>query len=258
MFSILEYIKYLFRSFHLHGIHSPFVFQLNEDIVKEKISFYAFDEIESIRAKLLLTEKEIEVLDLGAGSKRGNNKKKRINDIARSALKKPKYAQLMFRLAYKAKPKTILEIGTSLGITTSYLSKACPLAQVISLEGCPEISKVAKINFDKLGLQNIKQVLGNFDDTLSKEINQLDTLDFVYFDGNHQEEPTLRYFNLCLEKADESSIFIFDDIYWSKGMKKAWNKIKKHPKVTVTIDLFEIGIVLFKTDQTREDFTIYH
>jgi predicted O-methyltransferase YrrM len=258
MFSAIEFIKYLLRSFHLHGVHSPFVYHLNESIFKEKTPFYSFEAIESLRAKLLLTPKEIEVLDLGAGSKKGNHKKRRISDIARLALKKPKVAQLLYRLCKEYKPKTILEIGTSFGLTTSYLSEACPYSQIITLEGSPEIANVAKVNFSKLSLNNIKQVVGNFNNTLSIELDNIDQLDFVYFDGNHQEKPTIDYFELCLKKANESSIFIFDDIYWSKGMKKAWTQIKKHPKSTITIDLFEIGIVFFKTNQQKEDFTIYH
>lgn len=258
MFSALEFIKYIFRSFHLHGVHSPFVFKLNDELIQEKTPFYCFEEIESIRAKLLLTEKSIDVLDLGAGSKKGNNKKRQINDIANSALKKPKIAQLLYRLAYHFNPNTILEIGTSFGITTSYLASSCPKAKLTTLEGSPEIAKVARINFDKLGLSHIKQNLGNFDETLTSSIQDLKKLDFVYFDGNHQEEPTIKYFEQCLASAHESSVFIFDDIYWSKGMKNAWEKIKQHPKVTITIDLFEIGLVFFKTDQEKEHFTIYH
>lgn len=258
MFSILQFIKYLFRSFHLHGIHSPFVYQLNEDVIQDKILFYSFDQIESIRAKLLLTSQEIEVLDLGAGSKNGKKSRRKINSIAKTALKSPKYAQLIYRIAYAYKPQTILELGTSLGITTSYLASACPKSNVISLEGSPEIAKIAKINFEKLQINNIEQVIGDFKNTLPNALAKTDTVDLVYFDGNHQEEPTIDYFEQCLKKANENSIFIFDDIYWSSGMKNAWERIKKHPDVVITIDLFQVGLVFFKQDQKKQNFTIYH
>jgi predicted O-methyltransferase YrrM len=78
----------------------------------------------------------------------------------------------------------------------------------------------------------------------------------VFVDGNHQKEATLRYFKLCLPKVHENSLLIFDDIYWSRGMKEAWNEIKAHPEVTVTVDLFWIGLVYFRKGQVKEDFVI--
>ena len=258
MHRVLSYLKYLIRSIHLHGIHSPFVFQFQQEILKNKIPFYCFDEIESIRAKLLLTPLEISVLDLGAGSKKGNSQKKKISQITRTSLKQAKYAQLLYRIVYQHQPQHILEIGSSLGITSSYLAKACPKSKIITLEGSPEIAKIAKINFEKLNLENINLIVGDFKDSLAPAIQQLDRLDFVYFDGNHQEQATLQYFNQCLEHASENSLFVFDDIYWSKGMEKAWSQIKKHPKVRVSIDLYEMGILFFKSNQEKQDFTIYH
>jgi predicted O-methyltransferase YrrM len=254
----LAYIKYLLRSFHLHGIHSPFIFQLQEEIIKEKIPFYAFDEIESIRAKLLLTEKKIKVDDLGAGSTYGSGNERSINSIVEQSTKSPKYAQIIFRLAHHFKPKTILEFGTSLGLTTAYLGKACPAAKIISMEGAAEISKVAEVNLNKLNVHNVKLQVGSFESELPIALEELEQLDMVFFDGNHRKEPTLEYFEKCLAKADKNSIFIFDDIYWSKEMSEAWEEIKANPKVKQSIDIFQMGMVFFREDQAEEHFTVYH
>jgi predicted O-methyltransferase YrrM len=258
LWQAFEYVKYLLRCFHLHGIHSPFVFELNEQLFKEKTPFYSFDEIEAIRAKLLLTKKEIEVEDYGAGSNQLKTAKRPINKIAAYSLKSPKKAQLIYRFVYRFEPETILEIGTSLGITTAYLSKARPQAKIISLEGSPEIAKVAQINFNKLNALNIKSVVGKFEETLGPALSDLKKVGLVFFDGNHQKKPTLEYFRDCLEYADENSIFIFDDIHWSKQMKEAWEEVKRNDSVTVTIDCFEMGIVFFKKGQEKEHFTVYH
>ena len=258
LWQTFQFGKYLLRSFHLHGIHSPFIYELNEVVFKEKTRFYAFDEVEAIRSKLLLTHKEIKVLDLGAGSQVNNSKTRKISQIAKSALKSPKNAQVLFRLVQKFKPNTILEIGTSLGITTCYLARSNKASNIFTLEGSPEITKVAQINFNKLGIKNVNQIVGNFNETLSETLKSIKVLDFVFFDGNHQKTPTLAYFNECLKKADENSIFVFDDIYWSKEMTTAWKEIKRHEKVVVTIDCFEMGIVFFKKDQAKEHFTVYH
>lgn len=255
---LIQYINYLFRCIHLHGIHSPFVFHIQHEIIGEKIPFYAFDDIESVRAKLLLSQQEITVKDFGAGAKSSENKRVKIKQIARRSLKPPKDAQLLFRLAYHFKPQTFLELGTSLGITTAYLGKACPNAKIISIEGAPSVAKVAAVNLKKLDVLNVKQQVGVFEDELKSALNELEKLDFVFFDGNHRYRATLDYFESCLPKADEDSIFVFDDIYWSKEMKKAWKAIKQHPSVSVTIDLYSMGIVFFKKDQAKEDFTVYH
>lgn len=254
----IAYIKYLLKSFHLHGIHSPFVFEFQQDILNSKFQFYCFEEIESIRAKLLLTDLKIEVLDLGAGSKTGNRKSRKINQIAKSALKKPKYAQLLFRLVHQYQPMNIIELGSSLGISTCYLAMANPKAKVITCEGAPEIAKIARINFEKLDIENIELLEGNFNQILPQALGKLNQVDLVFFDGNHQKSPTLEYFKLCLEKAHENSIFIFDDINWSSAMQAAWKEVKGHPKVKISIDLFEMGIIFFRDKQEKQDFTIYH
>ncbi len=255
---IIQYLLYLIRSIHLHGIHSPFVFQIHQDLIKESIPFYIFDEIESVRAKLLLSDKAIKVRDLGASGKGDVLIEKKIKKIAKTSLKSPRDAQLLFRLVYQFKPSTILELGTSMGITTSYLAKANPKAKIISIEGSNSISKIAALNQSKLNIENIKLIVGDFKDHLPNAIQELKKLDFVFFDGNHQKEATLNYFEHCLTAAHEESIFVFDDIYWSKEMQEAWSAIKANPKVSISLDLYNMGIVFFKSNQAKEHFTIYH
>ncbi|MBS1502223.1 MAG: class I SAM-dependent methyltransferase, partial [Bacteroidetes bacterium] len=190
------------------------------------------------------------------GSHVNNKRRKKIRDIAKNALKPPKLAQLIYRLAADWKPENIIELGTCLGTTTLYLHNAAPKATLYTLEGCPQTAGVAAELFKKDQAKGITQIIGNFDDTLPGIINALDKLDFVYIDGNHTKEATLRYFEWCLPKAHENTLLIFDDIYWSEGMKEAWEQIKAHPQVTVTIDLFWIGLVYFRKGQAKEDFLI--
>jgi len=206
--------------------------------------------------KLFNDDSLITVTDLGAGSHLNKNRTKKVSQIAKNALKNPALAQLIYRLAKDNNPKTIIELGTCLGITTAYLSKACPEADVITIEGCPETAKVAHNNFKELDLENVELQVGNFDVLLPDVIAKAEKLDFVYIDGNHRKEATLNYFNWCLPKIHQNSLLIFDDIYWSKGMKEAWQEIKNHPEVVVTIDLFWIGLVYFRKGQAKEHFKI--
>ncbi len=237
-------------------MHSPFVYDLLLSTIYNKKNFYVYLQIEKLRTTLSLSNQKVVCVDLGAGSKVNNSSKKSVQTILSSAAKSPKYAQLLFRLVNHFQPATILELGTSLGISSAYMAAANSKSKLITIEGCEEVAKVAKESFQKLELKNIEQVVGNFDEVLPGVLKNINQLDFVFFDGNHRKAPTLKYFSQCLEKANEKSVFVFDDIYWSTEMKEAWEEIKNNEKVTVTLDLFFLGIVFFRKEQVKQNFII--
>jgi predicted O-methyltransferase YrrM len=204
----------------------------------------------------MYSKKILNCVDLGAGSHLQNKTSKSISEIVHAAAKPEKYAQLLFRLVNHFQPATILELGTSLGISSAYMASANSRSKLITIEGCKEIAAIAGQNFKKLELFNIEQLTGNFDDRLPEVLKKIDQLDFVFFDGNHRKIPTINYFEQCLEKASERSVFVFDDIYWSDEMKEAWQEIKNNDRVTVTIDLFYFGILFFRKEQVKEHFVI--
>jgi predicted O-methyltransferase YrrM len=253
---VSDYLKHRLTAKSRHGTHSPFVYKLVDEVIYDFNPKTEYTGIEEQRKKLLNDDTTITVTDLGAGSHLNKNRVKKVRVIAKNALKTPRLAQLIYRLAKDSGASNLLELGTCLGITTAYLSKARPDAEIITIEGCPETAKKAYENFQDLGLENVELQVGNFDELLIRVIAEFSQLDFVYIDGNHRKDATLNYFNWCLPKVHENSLLIFDDIYWSKGMKEAWEEIKSHPQVTVTIDLFWIGLVYFKKDQAKEHFKI--
>lgn len=253
---ITDYLKHRLTAKTRHGTHSPFVYKLADEVIYDFTDKSEYKTIEAQRKKLFSDESTITVTDLGAGSHLNKNRRKKISEIAKNALKSPRLAKLIYRLAKDIQPKTAIELGTCLGITTSYLSKACPEAEIITIEGCPQTAEVAQQNFKDLDLQNIELHVGNFDLILPDIIGKQPSLDFVYIDGNHRKDATLNYFKWCLPKVTENSLLIFDDIYWSQGMKEAWEEIKSHQDVTVTIDLFWIGLVYFKKGQAKEHFKL--
>jgi predicted O-methyltransferase YrrM len=253
-----NYISYLFRSVKLHGVHSPFIFNLYNQVIKHDGHFSAYDSIETLRNKLLGDNREIEVTDFGAGPLSGVKRTRSVKEIARTSAKPAKYGQLLFRIVNHFQPHIIFDLGTSLGITTCYQAEANKEATIYTFEGCPNVASIAQENFKALGLNRIHTVIGNLDETLSLQLSKIDTLDYAFFDGNHRYEPTMRYFESCLAKHHEGSVFVIDDLYWSAEMKKAWEEIKKHPKVLQTVDLFFIGLVFFRTSQPKENFTLFY
>jgi len=240
-----------------HGMHSPFVFSFITQVMKDDRAFYAYRSIENLRQLQLIDQQVLLIQDFGAGSRVRKENTRKVCDIARSSLKPKKFGQLLFRIVDQYSPANILELGTSLGITTAYMAAANEQSKVVTMEGAATVAAVAKKNFAKLGLQNIRLVEGNFDETLAATVQQMGRIDLAFVDGNHRYEPTLRYFREILPAMHEYSILIFDDIHWSKEMEQAWAEIQQDPAVTLSIDLFFIGLVFFRKEQkVKQHFTI--
>jgi predicted O-methyltransferase YrrM len=240
-----------------HGIHSPFVFSFVQQLLNDKRHFYAFDLIEAVREGMLTQSATVEVEDFGAGSRIEKTRTRVVKDIAKSSLKPKKYSQLMFRMVDYYQPKTIVELGSSLGITSAYLAFANLQAKVYTHEGSQAIANLAQQNFDLLKLTNLQLVKGNFDETLESTLQTIEKVDFAFVDGNHRYEPSIRYFHQLLSKISSHGIIIMDDIHWSAEMEQAWTEIKVHAQVMLTVDLFFIGIVFFSPDfKTKQHFDI--
>ena len=256
---INKYISYLWKASNGrgHGVHSPFVYAFIKNVLNTKSTGKSIDAIENYRHQLLSSQNEITILDLGAGANSQRNKSRTIAQIAKGALKPKKYSTLLSRIVAYFQPSHILEMGTSLGITTCYLAQAAPNASVVTMEGAPAVAKQALATFKNVGFQNIQLIEGNFDQSLPNYLNSISTIGIAYVDGNHRYKPTMQYFNLLLTKSNEQTILIFDDIHWSSEMEKAWEEMKADPRVSLTIDLFYIGIVFLKKgNKEKENFTI--
>lgn len=260
--SITSYFKFLWHSKNEHGVHSPFVFNLVTKCFYDQKQYAEYARLKAHRKLLLKNKSTIEVTDLGAGSKVFTSNTRAINQIAKTAGISAKRAELLYRIVRYFQPSTILEIGTSLGLATAALAVGNPKAKIISLEGCPNTLATANENFQNSKFQpetsgpnsNVEFVNTEFESFLKNLKPQ--SYDLVYFDGNHSKAATLDYFNRLLPTATNDALWIFDDIHWSAAMEDAWKIIKNHPKVTVTIDTFQWGLVFFRTEQEKEHFTI--
>jgi predicted O-methyltransferase YrrM len=243
-----KYLRYLWQasSGRGHGVHSPFVYDFVEQVLNARHQPAAFARIEAHRRHLLASRDILEVEDFGAGSAFGQLQRRSVGSIARHAAKAAKFGRLLYRIAEHYRCGQVLELGTSLGISTAYMASAPGVARVLTLEGAPAVARAAGEGFSTLGLQQVEQILGNFDDTLGEALLRMPAPDLVFVDGNHRKEPTLRYFRECLAAAHEDTILLFDDIHWSAGMESAWAEIKADPEVRCTIDLFFVGIVLLR------------
>ncbi|SHM60484.1 O-methyltransferase [Flavobacterium chilense] len=256
LFQIQSYLKFLWNSKNEHGVHSPFVFNLLTKCFYDKKSKPEYSILKNYRKSLIENNDFIEVIDFGAGSKVFKSNKRQISKIAKTAGISPKRAELLFRVTHYFKPDCILEIGTSLGLATSAMALGNTNAKVITLEGCPNTGNQCQLELQKFNLNNVESVISEFESFLVSENLQSATYNLIYFDGNHSKKATLAYFELLLPTINNDSVWIFDDIHWSPEMEEAWEIIKKHPKVKVTIDTFQWGFVFFRYEQEKEHFVI--
>jgi predicted O-methyltransferase YrrM len=238
-------------------VHSPFFFEFIKFVLNDKKKYDVYENIEKQRQVLLNDKTIIDVEDFGAGSTIIKTKQRVVKDIAASSLKPKKYSQLLFRMIQFYNKKNVLELGTSFGITTSYIAAAKNNPAVTSMEGSQSIANIAQQNFDALQLNNINIIRGDFEKTLSPFLENAKTIDFAFLDGNHRKIPTLQYFKQILSNSTEETIVVFDDIHWSKEMEEAWGEIKANEAVTLTIDLFFIGIVFLKKEfKIKQHFVV--
>lgn len=257
-FRTFKYLKYILLSRHRkgHGIHSPFIFDLVHRVFRNKTDSDIVFNIEKVRKRLIADHRSIFVRDLGAGSENMKTNLRKVSDIARYSPVPSKYGLLLSNLAIEFGNPLIVEFGTSFGISTMYLAASCPETLVYSVEGCPETAKIADQNFKNAGLTNIKLFTCSFDNMLPEVKQAENKPGLIFIDGDHRKEPVLKYFKKMAEVSDNKTVIVIDDIYYSMEMAEAWNEIKKHDKVSVTVDLFRMGIVFFREGMTHTDYTI--
>lgn len=258
IFQVKSFLSYKFKAINVHHLHAPFAYELVKDVVNDKQHYPDYLKVKTLRNQLKQDRSDIMVTDFGTGfgGKTEALMLKRVATLYKNNSIKEKYGKLLYRLVNHLKPANILELGTSLGISCAYMAFAAPDASIITIEGSQGIADKAAGNFTGLGLKNIHQEIGNFDNVLDPIIDAMPGIDFAFIDGNHRKEPTIRYFESCLRKSNNDTVLVFDDIHWSEEMNEAWKSIQSHQSVTLTLDLFQFGIVFFKKELSKQDFII--
>ncbi|MCO6491248.1 MAG: class I SAM-dependent methyltransferase [Phaeodactylibacter sp.] len=254
---VWKYLQYYRRAETRYGLHSPFVYELVEKTVEDTRTFYAFPIIEGLRSLLLRDNTAVTVTDHGAGSKAERSSRRTVRSLARHSAVSPATGRLLFRLVHFIKPATLLELGTSLGISTAYQAAAAHHAAFITIEGCPATAALAQQHLRQLNLPNVRLLAGTFREKLPEALRELKRLDYLYLDGDHRRGASLEYFEQCLPYAHADSVFVIADIYWSAEMEEAWAAMRRHPRVSLSVDLFHLGLLFFREEQReQEHFTV--
>lgn len=252
---IKSYIGYWLNAVDKHSLQAPFIYDLYTKVIKKDADKGIFEEIENLRLGYIKSNKKIEIQDLGAGSKVTANNTRTVSSIASKGITKPKFSRLLYRLILHLKATNVVELGTSLGINTLYLAHNETI-NIKTFEGAPSLCAISKEMFRELNKQGIHLIEGNINETLPEFISQSPPIDLAFIDANHHFDATMNYFNLLNTKAHKGSCFVIDDIHWSEEMEKAWKQIKDHYAVTLSLDLYQIGIVFFNPDLRKQHYVL--
>lgn len=256
-FRFKKYVHYWLDRVDEHSLHSPFIFGLYNQVLREKIdNTTQFDGIENLRKLLLKDDRVLNTMDLGAGSSVNSSHRRTVRDIAKHSLTHKKSALFFCRLIEYFDVKKILELGTSLGVNTLYLASNVQVEQVITIEGCGETAALAKKNFHGLFEDKIVLINSDIKNVFPEVLYHTNQLDFILIDANHTHDATIAYYQACKQFVHEDTVIIIDDIYWSEGMSKAWVEIKRDIVVTLSIDLFDMGIIFFKKTLQKEHYVL--
>ncbi len=257
-YKIKSYLRYLkkARYWRGHGVHPPFAYEIIRNLFFADEQYYLFETIEEIRKELLKSKETVTVKDYGAGSLVDNKTERKLSVITKHHATTKKQGELMTRLTVFFKPQNIIELGTSLGIGTLYMALVNSKSKVYTIEGSENLAKQAQKNFDKVKARNVESRVGEFNNELPEVLNLLENVDMVYFDGHHDYDATIKYFNTCLPYANKSAVFIFDDIHWSEGMTKAWNKIVENNNVSISFELFDLGIAIINRKVEKQHYVV--
>jgi predicted O-methyltransferase YrrM len=254
-----QYIKWYFTAKNLHGTHSPFMYSFLDSCLNKAHDKKLFRDIEDRRKELKKNTTILHYTDPGAGNRNKNEPsitQRKVSTIARNSLQPQRYGLLFNSMISYFEIENVLELGTSLGITSAYMSRANQSVSIDTIEGAKEVAALARETFLKLNCNNISLHIGTFDEILPTLLNGKRQFQMVFIDGDHKGLSLLKYFNQIVKHIPEHGVIVVDDIRWSRSMFDAWNQIKKHPDVQITVDLFNMGLVFLKQGLSKENFMI--
>ena len=242
VYQLRSYISYWLKKEEGYSLQSPKLFAIYKGLkcylkVHKEVDL----DIEAYRNKLLNLSKTIEIQDLGAGSKRLKASVRKVSEITKYSTSARKYAQLYQFFCSQTPANQVIELGTCVGITSRYLSRIT-VGKMYTFEASASLVTIAK---PKSNFKNLTIVEGDIHHTLPELLAELNHIDFVLIDATHTYDATISYFNNLVTRILPTSIIVIGDIHWSKDMNRAWEEIKVHQMVKLSLDYFECGIVYF-------------
>jgi predicted O-methyltransferase YrrM len=255
IFSFWKYIGFRLTTVTRYKLHSPFLYKLATEAIHGKSDKYIDRLYRQLYQKFAFNSSTTEVVEFNIkkNTKLYSSEVKSIRSIFKQSAISSKKAQVLARLLVLFKPENIIEFGTSLGVSASIFAQASHDSKIYSIEGCSGLASIAQANFDELGFGNIEIQIGHFNHVVNPVLNKIKKVDFVFYDGSDDYKTAINAFESCLPYIGNDGVFIMNSIYRSRAMNKAWDYIKKHNDSIVCIDLFQMGIILFRKEMSKQE-----
>lgn len=239
---VWDYVSWRRRATRFPDIKDESLGRLVRDFWPQRLPEQEAELIKSVRDNYLKRRKEFpEGKDLGAGT-RVWQRRRSVASIARHSGITERKGRLLFNTLRWFQPARILELGTSLGLSTLYMALARPESRILTLEGHSGVAQIAEETFRRLGLHNITVIRSSFEEGLGDALAEMGGVDFVFIDGDHRYFSTIRAVDAIVAQAKPPFIIAVDDIRWSGEMKAAWNQIRHNAYLRLNLDLFDLGI----------------
>lgn len=232
---VCKYIEHLFYMRHRkgHGIHSPYLFEFVNGVLFNG-----------------------EGVELPPFIRKEHRKLRAENAFVRRSSVKRKYGFLLYRITRWFHPEMIIELGTGLGISTIYLSSGSHEIPLHSIEQNKERAELAEQLIKKWCPGPISIHVGAMEEMLKDVLPLLPRRFVAFVDGNHHHKPTVAYVDELIDRAEDEAIIVMDDIYWSRGMQRAWKDVIAREEVQVSFDLFHMGILIIGKELQKKKFKI--
>ncbi len=251
------YIGHRLKAGHRKGsrVHPPFAFKfISEVIFGDKIS--GLDGIEDLRKSLSGNEELLEISDHGAGSRLATGEKRSVQKLVKQTAVSRRKGELLARISAFLDFPVILELGTGTGISSLYLAMGSPRSTLFSCEGSPAIGELAKRNVNELGNKNINISVDTFMSWLPGILRQQGDDLLVFLDGDHRGEKLLRYCDMIMASKQQKTVLVLDDIHWSEDMYHAWRTLIDREGISLSLELFNLGIIFLGFKVQKEHFNI--
>ncbi len=252
---IVSFFCFILKSKNEHGVHSPFIFDLITTCFYVKKNNHDLTILSNYKEDLSKNSSLQEIYDFNFLSNILLSEKKKKEKIIKDFGVSNKRTRLLINLIQYLKPRSILEIGTSVGINTVTLASALENFKIITVEENEQSTNISRELFKKYNLKQIELLSGKLDDVLP-DVFKKNTFDFICFKNHGLTKKVLKYFEASVSSIHNNSVCLFKNIHIDKESDQVWEQIKKHEKVTVTIDTFKWGLVFFRKEQEKEHFII--
>lgn len=241
---IVDYISYYMSGTTRHGLHSPFVYNF-ADFVLYQNSNMNFEMIENQRLSMIQSKSKFEKISL--------------SEFAANNTLKAKYGRLLQRMTDFYPIQSILEIGNNSGIESNYL-----LSNIVINQKHLEFYSTLEVNdyFQKVRNETVS-AFDQFYQANFVEIHKNDQLmnhqlvDLMVFHGQPNDaEQFWKFYDQYKFNLGTQSMLILTNIRITHEHYLIWNQMSHLNEVTASIELFNMGILFFRTEQLQQKFIL--